>query len=284
MENPETPPNHPNRYIFKAFPLKELTIPVFSGSMIRGAIGHALLEHCCHCGTNHHKAGCLYAELFETPAGNTFVITPPKPEVIAPGTPFTFRLTLLRPTPEREQVILDAVERALAQGLTQLRTPCQLMSVVSQEPSQQKLGKIALLHLLSPWFIKRNGQRVAAEQCTVHTLLIAMAQRQRALSEQGLLDTKLPTNGELLRFADGLNGQLRLQDLRGERHSNRQRARHPLFGFMGTVTFVAPKGQTLAPVESMLRTAEWVHGGGKVSFGLGGLAVQGQTELSSLNL
>lgn len=223
MKSPHHTANPPVRYVFKAVALKQLVIPVFSGSMIRGAIGHALLDRCCTCGTEHHRSGCLYQELFETPAGNAFVISPPKQAVVAPGQTFSFRLTLLGPTPEREQAMLAAVERALDRGLTPQRIPCRLTSTVSQQPSPHKLGKMAFLHLNSPWFIKRSGERVGAQQCSVHTLLIGIAQRQRALREQGLLDVTVPTNSELLPFADELTGQLRLQDYRGERHSNRQR-------------------------------------------------------------
>lgn len=149
--------------------------------MIRGAIGHVLLRRFCSCDGERHRSDCLYAELFETAAGNAFVITPPKQAMVAPGEPFAFRVTLLRPTPEREKAILEAVELALMEGLTNQHTSCRLMSVSVEEPSREKLGKLAVLHLLSPWFVKRGGKHVTASQCGAHTLLIGIAQRQRNL-------------------------------------------------------------------------------------------------------
>lgn len=281
MDNPESLMSHPQRYRFISCPQKGLNIPIFGGSMIRGAIGHALLDQ-CRCGLGNHRSDCLYKGLFETAAGNSFVVTPPRPQELINEEPFTFQLTLLKPTIERKRALFDAIERALNMGLTSERIRCRLLSIESDEPSRERLGKVAFMHLLSPWFIKRGGKAVSSAQCTAHTLLIGMAQRQRMLCEQGLLDIEVPSNIELLRIADELTCRLQLHDCRGERRSSRQKSKHPLSGFMGTATLIAPRGGSLAALEPLLRMAERVHGGGKVSFGLGALAVQGQTELSSL--
>lgn len=271
----------PERYACTVVVRKNLIIPVFGGSMLRGAMGHALLDQCgCHAG-QPHDPGCIYTELFETAAGTGFVITPPAPASLEAGETFRFQLTLLRPDENRRRAVFRALDVALALGLTQERVPCRLLEVSPQKWLGAELGKIAVLHLLSPWFIKRKGDYVRASDCSLHCLLIAMAQRQRNLFEQGLLDARLPDNAQLLQTADQLNCHLRLVDCSGERHSNRQRSRHPLFGIKGTATIVAPPGVSLEPLKPLFRTAEWVHGGGKVSFGLGGLVVQGQTELSS---
>ena len=85
------------RYRIAVVPESRLELPVFCGSMIRGAIGHALLNRYCRCGNGAllHQDDCLYASLFETDAGNAFVISSPAEGITQPGESFAFHVTLL---------------------------------------------------------------------------------------------------------------------------------------------------------------------------------------------
>src|SRR5690606_17408528 len=80
-----------------------------AGSMLRGALGHALRELACHCGNPHHAPDCLYQRIFEPVAPDevagrqtdippAFVISPPLPAEQHHNPSFGF--TLLGPALE----------------------------------------------------------------------------------------------------------------------------------------------------------------------------------------
>jgi len=269
------------RYRIAVVPELRLDLPVFCGSMIRGAIGHALLHRYCRCGNGAllHQDDCLYASLFETGAGNTFVITPPTEGTIQPGEPFEFHVTLLRDDPEHVEAFFNCLAIGLKNGLGVNKTPCQLYETIPVLSEILSLEQSAFLTLSTPWFIKYGGRPVRASELTVHSFLIAVAQRQRTLVREKLIEMHVPENPELLALADTLDGRFQVHDVSGVRRSNRQGKVHPLSGIVGTLELHSRQEKGLESLSALLNRSQWLHGGGKVSFGLGGLVVQAHARL-----
>ena len=256
---------------------KRLRLPEFSGSMIRGALGHALLAAHCRCGaTKTHMKGCLYARLFETGAGSAFVITPPEHVgQLEEGELFTWHLSLLADDEGLEKPLLDAVERGLYQGLGPERVSCPVERIEPVALVPTPLTPRTRVILSSPWALKRGGYPVKAPGFRIHDLLIGLAQRQRQLSEHFGLALSPAPNNEILALADSLGvGQSELVDVSGERHSNRQRRRHPLQGIRGQLTLTCTDDDAREVLSQLLNPGPWLHGGGKVGFGMGGMRLE----------
>jgi len=153
-----------------------LDLPVFCESMIRGAIGHARLHRYCRCGNGAllHQDDCLYASLFETGAGNAFVISPPAEGVIQPGESFAFHVTLLRDDPEHVDAFFNSLATGLKHGLGVNKIPCRLYGTIPIFSDMLSLEKSAYLMLSTLWFIKCGGRPIRANELTVHSFLIAL--------------------------------------------------------------------------------------------------------------
>lgn len=265
--------NGVSRFEVVAVALAPLSIPDFGGSMLRGALGHALRHGYCSCGeaVKAHAEGCIYATLFETGAGHAFVITPPAKQSVPEAGCFSFYISLLETAPSIHAAFFHSLELALLRGLGTDRVACQVVAVmpISAEfvPLQQQVNII----LTSPWFIKYQGRRVLAHQLTLANFLIALTQRQRQLVKRGLLNAELPSNEQILDWAEQLDSQLDLSDVDGERWSNRQHTKHQLSGCIGNIQIASNQKDGLKPLTALLYRAQWLHGGAKASFGLGAL-------------
>lgn len=268
---------HPGvtRLLVRCRALGRLQVPIFGASMIRGAVGHALHSLYCRCtSATRHEADCLYARLFETDAGNAFVITPPEPGWRRAGETFTLSVSLLDDTAPVQKAFIKALESGLETGLGPGHVPCELIEATPQQLQPVELGHHGVVELTTPWFTKYRNQPQQAAAFTFHSLLVAAAQRQRQLVRQGWLDAVIPENLELLRLADQLDIASKLFDVKSERRSNRQQRKHPVQGVCGIFEISHPDQNGLAPISDLLNRAQWLHGGAKVSFGLGGLNVQ----------
>lgn len=264
------------RYRIRAEPQSDLHIPPFAGSMFRGAIGHALRHLYCQCQTpsSGHEADCVYASLFETAAGNAFVITPPPEKHCRPGQTFDLHITLLKNNEGDRDAFFEAVLLGFRRGLGPGMVPCEVTGIEQLTPEIVPLSQRVRLELATPWFIKFRGKPITARELTVHSFLIALAQRQRSLVREGLLDVTVPANDPLLALADTLTGTLEVHDVSGMRRSRRQQTKHPLRGISGSVELEAPQPDGLRELTGMICRAQWLHGGGKVSFGLGALTIK----------
>ena len=271
------------RYRVSAKPLSQLSIPVFGGSMIRGVIGHALRRRYCRCGEepSQHQVDCLYKSLFEAETGQAFVITPPPEGELLADRPFEFFVTLLKDDVPRREALLHSLILGFRRGFGPKNVPCEVITIEPVVPEISPLEQRVRLELLTPWFIKYRGKALHAHELTTHSFLIAVAQRQRMLVKSGLLDAAIPDNRALLALADTLEGQFQVYDVRGARRSNRQNSKHPLNGIAGSVELQSSRVAGLRGLTSMLYRGQWLHGGGKASFGLGALRVLPIPELQS---
>jgi hypothetical protein len=273
------------RFRITARPVARFHIPAFGGSMIRGALGHALRHSYCRCEESEsavlHRADCLYASLFEAGAGHAFVITPPLESIVAVGQSFECFVTLLKNDSKHTEAFLDSLDLAFRRGLGPEMIPCHVNEIQSVVPEIMPLERSVRLELLTPWFIKYRGKALRANELTVHSFLIAVAQRQRLLIKEGLLDATIPENQQLLALADTLLSKIQVRDVQGARRSNRQNNKHPLNGIIGSMELHSDKPQGLRNLTAMLYRSQWLHGGGKVSFGLGALDVRPVSQIES---
>lgn len=253
--------------------LARLQIPDFSGSMLRGALGHALAR----------VDQDAYAQLFETQSGgHAFVITPPKPQQLAAGSLFSFQITLLESEPALHQHFFHALDLALRKGLGEAKVACELVSCTPVPPELKPLSGNFRLVLSSPWFVKYRGEPVMAHKFGLDTFLIALCRRQRDLVKQGYLQAQLPDNQTLLELAGATSYQASLRNVIGERRSNRQQVKHRLQGVVGYIDVQAMAQESVRLLEPVLQRAQWLHGGAKVSFGQGALQVQALQPSSQL--
>lgn len=263
--------NAMSRFRIDASPLSALTLPDFSGSMLRGALGHALA----------HVNSEAYGTYFATGAGHAFIITPPFPGKLAAGEIFSFFVTLLHSEADAQEYFFNALELALRKGLGPLQVPCQMLACTWQPDELSRLGARFRLELVSPWFVKLQSEPVMAHQFGLDNLLIAATHRQRQLVKRGYLIAELPTNQQLLDCVQAASYQQQLRNVIGERRSQRQKTKHRLQGVIGHMDIELQSQQYLHMIAPVLHRARWLHGGSKVSFGLGALEIKSLGSLDS---
>lgn len=137
------------RYRFTAELQGSLTLPAYSGSLLRGAFGAALRRIACMTGQTACPPcalyrTCPYPALFETPprptplrqqfsqVPNPYVVEPPPPgrRVLTEGEHLTFHMVLVGSEALRQlPLVVQAWRRALAHGLGPQRTPAHLLQV-----------------------------------------------------------------------------------------------------------------------------------------------------------
>lgn len=252
------------RFRVEACPQQFLVIPDFSGSMLRGALGHALA----------YVDQEAYEQLFDTGLGHAFVITPPPAQQLDAGSVFTFYVTLFPSVSGLAEVFFRAMDLALRKGLSTAQIPCDLLSCTELPAEFSLLPNKFLVNLTSPWFVKFRNEPVQAKDFGLNTFLIALVQRQRELVKRGYLEASLPSNQTLLDLASVVRCQSKLYDIFGERRSNRQQVKHRLQGVLGCFELDTDHQDSLQLLTPLLFRARWLHGGSKVSFGLGALQVQ----------
>ena len=138
------------RYRFTATALQPLALPDYAGSLLRGQFGAALRDVACmtrqpSCTACPLLQTCPYARIFEAPPPpkgqhalqdfsqipNAYIIEPPAPgaRVLATGEALVFHIVLIGHAIEQLALIVFALQRALAQGLTRQRVPLELAQV-----------------------------------------------------------------------------------------------------------------------------------------------------------
>jgi hypothetical protein len=138
------------RYRFTARVLQPLALPDYAGSLLRGQFGAALRNVACMtraptCPGCPLIQTCPYTRIFEAPPPpkgahalqdfsqipNAYVLEPPKPgaRVLDADDDFAFHLVLVGHATDQLALVIFALQRALAQGLTRERIPADLLQV-----------------------------------------------------------------------------------------------------------------------------------------------------------
>lgn len=127
----------------------EISVPTYSGSMLRGAFGHALKRVLCtvyhgNCGACHRVADCHYFQIFETdnPAlrsqglqfmPHPFVLVPPiGPAQLPEGAELEWKITIFGSALEKARYLMIALRSMAEMGLGAKRIPFELVSIVSE--------------------------------------------------------------------------------------------------------------------------------------------------------
>ena len=138
------------RYRFTARVQQPLALPDYAGSLLRGQFGAALRNVACMtrqptCPGCPLLQTCPYTRIFEAPPPpkgahalqnfsqipNAYVLEPPTPgaRVLDADDDFAFHLVLIGHATEQLALVIFALQRALAQGLTRDRIPADLLQV-----------------------------------------------------------------------------------------------------------------------------------------------------------
>lgn len=286
MSPSTTPQSHSiERWSLRLTLARPLTQVEHAGSMLRGAFGHALKTLGCHCGSERHMPGCSYQRIFEPlppsdwPARYrdcppAYVLSPPRADT-ASRTQLDFAFTLLGPSLEQRALVWQAWQQAADRGLGQQRIPARLQAIAYDTSSPQvEATQRVRLQLTSPLLLKRKLPGQAASQpLRPHELgatdLLLALHRRLDLTRRlyGVPAQPLPPLAQWLALAERLELRSALQEHLFARRSNRQRQRMPLYGLTGTLDLSGPLPPDLLDALSL---GQWLHIGGKVSFGMGG--------------
>ncbi|OGB57741.1 MAG: hypothetical protein A2503_10425 [Burkholderiales bacterium RIFOXYD12_FULL_59_19] len=138
------------RYRFTVRVQQPLALPDYAGSLLRGQFGAALRNVACMtrqptCPGCPLIQTCPYTRIFEAPPPpkgshalqdfsqipNAYVLEPPTPgaRVLDADDDFEFHLVLVGHAIDQLALIIFALQRALAQGLTRARVPTDLLQV-----------------------------------------------------------------------------------------------------------------------------------------------------------
>lgn len=138
------------RYRFTARLEQPLPLPDYAGSLLRGQFGAALRNVACmtrqpSCTGCPLLQTCPYTRIFEAPPPpkgqhvlqdfsqipNPYVMEPPAPgaRLLATDDALVFNLVLVGHAIEQLPLVMFALQRALAQGLTKARIPAELVQV-----------------------------------------------------------------------------------------------------------------------------------------------------------
>ena len=230
------------RYRFTAIVQQPLQLPDYAGSLLRGQFGAALRNVACMtrqptCLGCPLLQTCPYTRIFEAPPPpkgqhalqdfsqipNPYIVEPPTPgaRLLQEGDPLVFHLVLVGHAIEQLPLIIFALQRALAKGLTKARVPVDLIqvdhitamgqahcvwhaerptlaehdatltpltlitainSIASQACCTGSSGQITL-KITTPLRLQHQGKPVGVGQLTPRALLAALARRIALLME-----------------------------------------------------------------------------------------------------
>jgi hypothetical protein len=281
--------------------LRRVEWPEYEGSALRGLWGHALRLQACatgqpRCAGCPLHARCNYAALFEPapPRGSRSYgdMTPPyviEPgcgaRILEPGEAYVFDQVLFGAGLADAPRVLRAWRQALEAGrigpaagalrveeacwvdALRVSTPFGTVPPMLCLPTPERMPRRWRLQLHTPLFVKRMSRPVTARDFEARDLLWAVVRRVAEVCELHLgvrTDAwnfaALKAAAEQVRFVEGF-----WRNEAFDRWSNRQQHHMQLRGIVGEGTFEGD----LQPFAHLLYVGQWLHAGGKASFGLG---------------
>lgn len=287
------------RYRFILTFSQPFTLPLYSGSLLRGAFGHALRRLSCitrqrSCDNCPILNGCYYPKLFEPkllgvapgqpePPPLYILEPPPGPRQLDPGEEWHFDLVLLAPALSQLSLIILAFSQAAEHGFGSQHIPARVVRVDVQDedhwlticssadpvihvhnnqcpvPASPQVSELQLT-FLTPTRLLRQGHPVGPEKLRASDLYGALLRRSSQLAS--ILQLTAPEKMALQHLP------LHNHDLRWmewSRYSSRQRQSMQFGGLIGTLT-LRDCPEALWP---WLWLGQWWHVGKNASFGLG---------------
>ena len=308
------------RYRFTAVVQQALALPDYAGSLLRGQFGAALRQVACMtrqptCPGCPLLQTCPYTRIFEAPPPargqhalqdfsqipNPYVMEPPTPgaRVLAAGDMLVFHLVLVGHAVEQLALVVFALQRALAQGLTRQRVPADLLQVdwldtqgtehpvwsrdqptlagrptTLQAPASPADAGGITLNIHTPLRLQQQGRPLGAAQLTPRVLVAAVARRAALLME---FHAGQSGWGEAARQithrSESLTDTRDLHWFDWTRYSSRQQQEMTLGGVLGRWTLHG-SAEDLAEVWPWLWLGQWLHAGKNATMGLGGYTLE----------
>ena len=308
------------RYRFTAIVQQPLALPDYAGSLLRGQFGAALRHVACmtrqpNCPGCPLLQSCPYTRIFEAqppPKGqhtlqdfsqipNPYIIEPPEPgaRVLDADDLLVFHLVLVGQALDQLALVVFALQRALAHGLTRQRVPADLLQVdwidgqgaahpvwtheqptlaahpaTLQTPAAPAHADSITLHIHTPLRLQQQGRPLGAAQLTPRALVAALARRSALLME---FHAGQSGWGEAARHV--AHASEKLTDTRDlhwfdwTRYSSRQQQEMTLGGVLGRWTLHG-SAEDLAEVWPWLWLGQWLHAGKNATMGLGAYTLE----------
>jgi hypothetical protein len=297
-----------NRYQFKFKVLTPMHLNFYSGSMLRGAFGHALRYVSCMTKMSECKPcplyrTCPYPLVFETPPPITHELQNfsqiPSPYVIEPpplgakdyqeGEILTFSMVLIGGAIQQLPLVIYAWQRALDRGVGKMRSRAELIEVVS-EPGQDNEQSIYMPEYdetIAPHTPKRLDQleidnqielsfvtplRIQKQGKTVSHRMTARDLMMSLVRRYFLLAEFHTETYQAPNFRELSEAAESLQiktDLRWCDWTRYSSRQHQAMSLGGVLGQVTLEG-SLTPFSQILNVGQWIHAGNKTSFGMGG--------------
>ncbi len=309
------------RYRFTALMQQPLALPDYAGSLLRGQFGAALRQVACMtrqptCTGCPLLQTCPYSRIFEAPPPakgrhalqdfsqipNPYVMEPPPPgaRLLAKGDELVFHLVLVGHAIDQLALIIFALQRMLAQGLTRQRVPAELLRVDhvdaggnthpvwSQEqptlaehtttlcvpPLPAAVGNSLTLHIHTPLRLQQQGKPLGVGQLTPRALVAALARRSALLMEFHAGQSGWGEAARQITHAsESLTDSRELHWFDWTRYSSRQQQEMTLGGVLGRWTLHG-NADVLAALWPWLWLGQWLHVGKNATMGLGAFALE----------
>ncbi|MCX7212139.1 MAG: CRISPR system precrRNA processing endoribonuclease RAMP protein Cas6 [Burkholderiales bacterium] len=293
------------RYRFEFEIERPLALPEYAGSALRGVFGHALKKIACvtrepECKSCTLYRSCLYPAIFECPpphgARRTYSEIP-QPFVVEPppwgerghgaGNVLNVDTVLIGPALPQLPVVTLAWQKALSDGIGPIQGTARLRRVWVEGhadpiltdprgrliphqtgirlPKGGEAPQEVLVELSTPLRLKRDGDVLRVAQLTPKDLLMGLVRRISDITELHLGEKTEWDFAALKRSAAAVEGEKHLEWRDWSRYSQRQHQSMTLGGAVGSWRL---RGD-LTAFWPLLHLGQWLHVGGKATFGLG---------------
>jgi len=252
-----------------------VSLPVYMGSALRGAMGHAFLRRCCDkpvpdC--SECRSVCVYPQFFSRiERDKNPKDTLPNPYVIyhhgdsRRSARLRFSVTIIGKGIEHSELVVQTMKSGCANGLTAKMIPFLLKNVSERKCSifdgaEEPTREVSFL-FDTPLQIRTSGSVMWSFS---FELLMRNAIRRMRMLDVAEIPADLEL--ELLRKANEIKVlKNSLKPYYMERYSNRKKARFSLSGLLGTVTFCGE----LSEFMPYVRAGALLHIGKACPMGLG---------------
>lgn len=272
---------------------ERLTLPPYSGTAIRGALGESLRAEVCSTGANTcvgcpHLSTCPFGVVWE--GGIQAELpkrfdSPPRPYVFSPPLleearhfhefeTIRFDLTLFGSATEFAGIITSAAEEISAvgkgrgRGVVRVERLEGVKGLLNAPLSDSVSPRACKVQFLTPIHLKANGKVLGAFDAEVFTARLVARLELLGLAYGDGAELDYQRLSDLAKYVMVKETQLKVHTF--ERKSRRQEQKIPMEGFTGSVTLQGVHPDLL----TIWKLGEVVHVGKQATFGFGMVRVE----------
>lgn len=265
-----------------------LTLPPYSGTAIRGALGESLRAEVCStgaptCAGCPHLSTCPFGVVWE--GGIQAELpkrfdSPPRPYVFSPPVfeskrqfgrfeTLRFEFTLFGSATEFAPIITSAAEEISAmgkgpeRGVVRVERLQGVKGLLSAPESASMAPCMCQVEFLTPVHLKANGKVLGAFDAEVFTARLVARLELLGLAYGDGAELDYQRLADLAKYVTIREARLKLHTF--ERKSRRQKQKIPMEGFTGSVTLQGVHPDLL----TLWKLGEVVHVGKQATFGFG---------------